>query len=299
MRSLSKNFFKYAEMKEVPKKWPYLPQMFQRKKKLKESLLVHRVKINWTHFSHVFFYKNKISLIIFQEGHPGINPNKCDWNYPSVFKKIFKEFLLAHIVKIRFAHYSHVFSQIKTSQTVFENDHPRNISAKFSWNSPNTFRDDFTPHKSTTCRCQQLVVVFKQIKISLTIFEKGQPRNISEIISKSDQPFQWRRNKKFFLSPCSANKSSQPGPWLYTDNNFVNSFWKGSRKEYFCETILKFITDFREEEFFSSFPYRASSPLHHSHVSRGIKISGKNFQKGHPRNISVKLFWNLTSCLIF
>ena len=25
-----------------------------------------------------FFYKNKISLIIFQEGHPGINPNKCD-----------------------------------------------------------------------------------------------------------------------------------------------------------------------------------------------------------------------------
>ena len=120
--------------------------------------------------------------------------------------------------------------------TVFENGHPRNISAKFSWNSPNTFReDDFTPHKSTTCRCQQLVVIFKQIKISLTIFEKGQPRNISEIISKSDQPFQWRRNKKFFLSPCSANKSSQPEPWLYTDNNFVNSFWKGSRKEYFCE----------------------------------------------------------------
>ena len=155
--------------------------------------------------------KNKISLIIFQEGHPGINPNKCDWNYPSVFKKIFKEFLLAHIVKIRSAHYSHVFSQIKTSQTAFENGHPRNISAKFSWNSPNTFReDDFTPHKSTTCRYQQLVVVFKQIKISLTIFEKGQPRNISEIISKSDQPFQWRRNKKFFLSPCSANKSSQP-----------------------------------------------------------------------------------------
>ena len=25
-----------------------------------------------------FFDKNKISLIIFQEGHPGINPNKCD-----------------------------------------------------------------------------------------------------------------------------------------------------------------------------------------------------------------------------
>ena len=295
-----KEFLQVCRDERSPQKMAIFASNVSEKKKLKESLLVHRVKINWTHFSHVFFNKNKISLIIFQEGHPGINPNKCDWNYPSVFKKIFKEFLLAHIVKIRSAHYSHVFSQIKTSQTVFENGHPRNISAKFSWNSPNTFReDDFTPHKSTTCRCQQLVVVFKQIKISLTIFEKGQPWNISEIISKSDQPFQWIRNKKFFLSPCSANKSSQPEPWLYTDNNFVNSFWKGSHKEYFCETILKFISDFREEEFFSSFPYSASSPLHHSHVSWGIKISGRNFQKGHPRNISVKLFWNLTSGLIF
>ena len=34
------------------------------------------------------------------------------------------------------------------------------------------------------------LLFLKQIKISLTIFEKGQPRNISEIISKSDQPFQ-------------------------------------------------------------------------------------------------------------
>ena len=41
-----KEFFKFAETKEVPQKWPYLPQMFQRKKKLKESLLVHRVKTN-------------------------------------------------------------------------------------------------------------------------------------------------------------------------------------------------------------------------------------------------------------
>ena len=157
-----KEFLQVCRDERSPQKMAIIASNVSKKKKLKVSLLVHRVKINWTHFSQVFFYKNKISLIIFQEGHPGINPNKCDWNYPSVFKKIFKEFLLAHIVKIRSAHYSHVFSQIKTSQTVFENGHPRNISAKFSWNSPNTFReDDFTPHKSTTCRCQQLVVVFK------------------------------------------------------------------------------------------------------------------------------------------
>ena len=36
-------------------------------------------------------------------------------------------------------------------------------------------------------------------------------------------------------------------------------------------------------------------PIHHSHVYGGIKISRTIFEKGHPRNIPVKLFQNLTS----
>ena len=37
------------------------------------------------------------------------------------------------------------------------------------------------------------------------------------------------------------------------------------------------------------------APIHQSHVYEGIKISRKNFEKGHQRNIPVKLFQNLTS----
>ena len=37
------------------------------------------------------------------------------------------------------------------------------------------------------------------------------------------------------------------------------------------------------------------APIHHSHVYGRIKISRTLFEKGHPRNIPVKLFQNLTS----
>ena len=37
------------------------------------------------------------------------------------------------------------------------------------------------------------------------------------------------------------------------------------------------------------------APIHQSHVYRRIKISGTNFEKGHPRNNPVKLFQNHTS----
>ena len=37
------------------------------------------------------------------------------------------------------------------------------------------------------------------------------------------------------------------------------------------------------------------APIHQSHVYEGIKISRTLFEKGHPRNIPVKLFQNLTN----
>ena len=37
------------------------------------------------------------------------------------------------------------------------------------------------------------------------------------------------------------------------------------------------------------------APIHQSHVNRQIKISRTIFEKGHQRNIPVKLFQNLTS----
>ena len=36
------------------------------------------------------------------------------------------------------------------------------------------------------------------------------------------------------------------------------------------------------------------APIHQSHIYRQIKILQTIFEKGHPRNIPVKLFQNLT-----
>ena len=55
---------------------------------------------------------------------------------------------------------------------------------------------------------------------------------------------------------------------------------------------------FGEENFLeiSSCPYIVhKAPIHQSHVFRRIKISQTTFEKGHPRNIPVKLFQNLTN----
>ena len=54
---------------------------------------------------------------------------------------------------------------------------------------------------------------------------------------------------------------------------------------------------FREEDFleFLYVHIVQEAPIHQSHVYGRIKISRVNFEKGHPRNIPVKLFQNLTS----
>ena len=71
-----KEFLQVCRDKRSPQKMAIFASNVSEKKKLKESLLVHENKLN--PLQPCFFYKNKISLIIFQEGHPGINPNKCD-----------------------------------------------------------------------------------------------------------------------------------------------------------------------------------------------------------------------------
>ena len=73
-----KEFLQVCRDERSPQKWPYLPQMFQRKKKIKRISSSPYSENKLNPLQPCFFYKNKISLIIFQEGHPGINPNKCD-----------------------------------------------------------------------------------------------------------------------------------------------------------------------------------------------------------------------------
>ena len=60
------------------------------------------------------------------------------------------------------------------------------------------------------------------------------------------------------------------------DQSFPNNFWERSLKEH-CEIIEQ------------------AAPIHQSYVYWWIKLSRAFFEKGHPRNIPVKLFQNLTS----
>ena len=79
-------------------------------------------------------------------------------------------------------HGSHVFRRIKISQTNFEKGHPRNITVKLFPNRTRGFREeDFLRISSCPYSAKSLPLhgshVFRHIKISLTIFEKGSPQN--------------------------------------------------------------------------------------------------------------------------
>ena len=98
--------------------------------------------------------------------------------------------------------------------------------------------------------------------------------------------------------PYSTRSPHSPEPCLWMDQNFANKFWKGSPKEHSCEIISKSDQQFRRRRFFKNFfmfPIVQEAPIHQSHVYGRIKISRTVFEKGHLRNIPVKLFQNLTN----
>ena len=130
-------------------------------------------------------------------------------------------------------------------RTIFENGHTSNIPVKLFQNLTYSFGEDFlrisscpysarSPHSPEPC--------YGQIKISLTTFEKGHPRDIPV---------------KLFQNLTSS----------FGEENFLR---------------------------ISSYPIVQEAPIHQSHVYGRIKILRTIFEKGHPRNIPVKLFQNLT-----
>ena len=75
-------------------------------------------------------------------------------------------------------------------------------------------------------------------------------------------------------------------------------FEKGHQRHIPGKLFQNLTSNFGEENFLriSSCPYRVQeAPIHQSHVYGWIKISRTLFEKGHPRNIPVNLFQNLTS----
>ena len=75
-------------------------------------------------------------------------------------------------------------------------------------------------------------------------------------------------------------------------------FEKGHPRNIPVKLFQNLIRGFREEDFFYEFLHVCivqEAPIHQSHVYGWIKIMRTIFEKGHTRNIPVKLFQNLTS----
>ena len=83
-------------------------------------------------------------------------------------------------------------------------------------------------------------------------------------------------------------------PWIKTSRTM---FEKGCPRKNPAKLFQNLTYRFGEEDFLriSSCPYSAKSlppPPHGGHVFRQVKISRTRFEKGHQRNIPVKLFQN-------
>ena len=116
-------------------------------------------------------------------------------------------------------------------------------------------------------------------KTILAILVKGHPRNIpvklfwNRSIGLGGIWFKWFFYFLLWRPFCSAER-----------NHFRN-FSRESSKEYFCEIILKS----------AHWPGRRCSLKSFSVFSfdgHFVQQSGTILVEGHPRNISVKLFWN-------
>ena len=134
--------------------------------------------------------------------------------------------------------------------------------------------------------------VFRGIKIIQTSFEKSHLRNIPVKLFLN-------RTSGFRQEDISRNFSCLYLPSMSVDRSkFCKQFLKESPKEHSCEIISKLDQGFRrrffKNFFMSIYCKKSPPPPNGSYVFRQIKILLTNFEKGHPRNIPVKLCQNQT-----
>ena len=172
-------------------------------------------------------------------------------------KKIFKEFSHVPIVREALIHQTHVYGGIKISRTLFEKVHPRNIPVILFQNVTSSFvEEDFLRISSYPYIVQEAPIhqshVFRRIKISQTVFEKGHPRNIPVKLFQNLTSGFGEDFLRISSCPYSARSPHSPEPCLRMDQNFTNTFWKGSPKNHSCEIISKSDQRFRRR-FFKNF----------------------------------------------
>ena len=136
--------------------------------------------------------------------------------------------------------------------------------------------------------------VYGGIQISLTLFEKGHPRNIP--VKLFQNLFSSFGEEDFLrISSCPyCAKTPIHQSHVYGRIKILRTiFEKGHQRNIPVKLFQNLTCSFGEEDFLriSSCPYIVQeAPIHQSHVFGLIKISQTLFEKGHPRNIPVKLF---------
>ena len=96
--------------------------------------------------------------------------------------------------------------------------------------------------------------------------------------------------------PYGARSPHSPEPCFWVDQNFANKFEKSHLRniplKLFQNLTSSFVEDFLR---ISSCPYSARSPHSPEPCLWMDQNFANSFEKGHPRNIPVKLFQNQTS----
>ena len=189
-------------------------------------------------------------------------------------------------------HQSHANGWIKISQTIFEKGHQRNIPVKFLQNLASGFgEEDFL--RITSCPCSaRSTHVYVQIKISRTVFEKGNPRNIPvKLFQNVTSGF--RKEDFLWTFSClySAKSPHSPEPCLWMDQNFANKFCKGSHKEHSREIISKSDQRFQRRRFFKNFfmSIKCKKPQ----FTRAMFMEGPKFREQFLKRVTQGIFlWN-------
>ena len=93
--------------------------------------------------------------------------------------------------------------------------------------------------------------IFRRVKISRTIFEKDHTtNNLVKIFLILTSGFAEEDFLRISSCPHIAKSPPHPlRPFFSTDQNFTNTFWKGSPKEQSCEIISKSDNQFQRRSF--------------------------------------------------
>ena len=138
--------------------------------------------------------------------------------------------------------------------------------------------------------------VFRQLKVLLTIFEKGSPKGQScEIISKSDKRFQRRRILKNFSEVHTVKKAPLTAAMFFDGSKFLEQFSKRVTQgtiQWNSFKIGPVVSEKIFKEFLQKFHWL---PWQLQFFKESNSVN--NFKEDHLRNIPAKFGSNWPSSL--